>query len=190
MNVLVHTCCAPCLLAVLEPLRDAGHALRGVFYNPNIQPLIEFRRRLKALKVLNESLRLPIDYDETYDLDAFLGAAVNTGARRCEVCYRDRLTRTARHARDVGCDAFTTTMLSSTHQDHNLLCRVGRELAEREGVPFVDVDWREHSEPAHREAKRRQLYLQQYCGCVYSEYERFKDTARHVYRGGVEDADR
>ena len=183
MTVLVHICCAPCLLAVLDAIRTAGHQVRGFFYNPNIQPLIEFRRRLKAVQVLNEALRLPIDYDETYDLDAFLSGAVNAGARRCEACYRDRLTRAARQAKRAACDAFTTTLLASTHQKHEWLRRIGEDVAQGEGVPFLYRDWRALAEPAHREAKRRQLYLQAYCGCVYSEYERFRDTTRHVYRG-------
>jgi len=183
MTLLVHICCAHCLLAVLDPLRSQGHALRGLFYNPNIQPFIEFRRRLKAVKVLAESLDIEIDYDETYPLDEFLGRVAGTGARRCEICYRDRLTTTARHARAAGCEAFTTTLLTSVHQKHDLVRRIGEEAAAAEGVRFLYTDWRDRAEAAHNEARRRHLYLQQYCGCIYSEHERFKDTSTHVYRG-------
>jgi predicted adenine nucleotide alpha hydrolase (AANH) superfamily ATPase len=183
MTVLVHICCAHCLLAVLQPLTEEGHSLRGLFYNPNIQPFIEFRRRLKALKLLAESLNLDIDYDEVYRLEAFLGRVVGRGPGRCGICYRDRLTRTARHAREVGCDSFTTTLLASVHQQHDLVRRVGERAGEEEGVAFLYGDWREGAAAAHEEARRRHLYLQPYCGCIYSEYERFKDTTTHVYRG-------
>jgi len=183
MNVLVHACCASCLLAVLEPLRAMGHDLRGYFHNPNIHPFIEFRRRLKALKVLAESLDMEIDYDEAYDLDGYLSAIVGAGADRCARCYRLRLTATARHAREVGCEAFTTTLLASVHQKHDLVRREGEAVAATEGVAFVAADWRDRAEAAHAEAQRRRLYLQQYCGCMYSEYERYRDTSKHVYRG-------
>jgi predicted adenine nucleotide alpha hydrolase (AANH) superfamily ATPase len=186
MNVLIHICCAACLLAVLEPLQRQGHRLRGFFRNPNIHPLIEFRRRLKAVKVLNETLCLPMDYDEAYALEAFLGRVVGQGAGRCAACYRERLGAAAQHAREVGCAAFTTTLLASSHQDLSAVRRAGAEAAAEAGVSFLDGDWRDRAAAAHENARRRHLYLQSYCGCIYSEYERYRDTRLHVYRGSGE----
>ena len=183
MSLLVHICCAQCLLGMIEPLRSTGYRLRGFFYNPNIHPFIEFRRRLKALKVLGESLDFPIDYDETYSLDEFLSLVVGKGAERCAACYGERLTRAAAHARETGCRSFTTTLLASVHQDHDLVHRLGEEAARENGVGFLYADWRDRARLGHEEARRRSLYLQQYCGCIYSEYERFRDTTRHLYRG-------
>lgn len=183
MNVLVHVCCAPCFLAVVEPLGRLGHQVRGFFYNPNVHPFIEFRRRLKAVRMLADALGQPIDCDETYDLDAYLGQVVGAGERRCETCYRLRLTAAARYAREVGCQAFTTTLLASVHQDHAAVRRTAEAVALAEDVPFLYGDWRDRAEAAHQDARRRHLYLQQYCGCLYSEHQRYKDTRSHVYRG-------
>jgi len=113
MTVLLHICCAVCLGGPLEALREEGHDIRGLFYNPNIHPLLEFCRRLKALRVFQESDPIEIEYDERYGLDVFLvhvyqpwhsksrGAALSERppAGRCRRCYDLRLARTARVAR-------------------------------------------------------------------------------------------
>jgi serine/threonine protein kinase len=96
----------------------------------------------------------------------------------------ERLRRTAERAREMGSDAFTTTLLGSPHQDHELLRESGERAAEEVGVSFLYRDFRPLHERSHEAARRRQLYLQPYCGCCFSEYERFRDTGRELYRGG------
>jgi hypothetical protein len=172
---------------VLGPHREleaGGHEVRGFFYNPNIHPLIEFRRRRKSLKVLQERIPLPVDYPEGYGLHTFLKQVEWDGPRRCADCYRLRLGRTAREARRGRYDAFSTTLLASRHQDHDMVCSIGEECAGREGVEFLARDWRAMADSNRQEAGRPNLYLQQYCGCVFSEEERYRDTTRHLYRGG------
>ncbi|MFH1550315.1 MAG: epoxyqueuosine reductase QueH [Planctomycetota bacterium] len=185
MRILCHICCAPCYLAVGKTLTDAGHKVEGFFYNPNIHPLIEFRRRLKSVRVLQEQLKFPLRAVEEYGLRRFLRLVAfrEDQSERCPLCYRQRLYRTAQHAAENGYDAFTTTLLSSTHQDHNQIAEIGREAAARAGSKFYYQDFRPDSKAAHEEAKRRQLYLQNYCGCIYSEYERYRDTTKELYKG-------
>ena len=183
MKVLLHTCCAACTIAASRALADEGHEVTGFFYNANIHPLVEFRRRLKAMKMLQERLPLPVIYVEDYGLAEWLRCVDWRGDRRCEECYRQRLSRAAAEARARGFPAISTTLLASTHQNQDLLRRVGAECAKAEAVEFVYRDWRPLAEEAHKEASRLRLYLQQYCGCVFSEYERFKDTTQHLYRG-------
>ena len=186
MKVLLHTCCAPCCLGPYEDLAGGGHEVTGYFYNPNVHPLIEFRRRLKAMKVLQERLPIPVIYEEAYGLSEFLQAVRWQGAdpaQRCADCYRLRLGSAAGVAAERGFDAFTTTLLGSTHQDHGLIARVGRRCADEHGVEFIEADWRARSEEGHRRARQMGLYLQTYCGCVFSEWERFRDTRLHLYRG-------
>ncbi|NLX58384.1 MAG: epoxyqueuosine reductase QueH [Phycisphaerae bacterium] len=187
MALLVHACCAECLLGPLDGLRERG--LVAYFYNPNIHPLIEFRRRLKAFRLLADCEGIETVCDEQYGLDAFLDTVDRRAARRCEQCYRMRLLRTAELARRRGDEAFTTTLLVSRHQQHDVVRRVGEEVADAVGVPFAYFDWRHLAEPAHEEARRRNLYRQQYCGCIFSEYQRYKDTGLHVYRGQGHDSD-
>ena len=161
------------------------------FYNPNIHPLLEFRRRLKAVKVLRDRLGAAepafaaVECDEQYGLESFLRRAYADGAPgRCERCYEMRLEATARHARERGFAAFTTTLLISPHQRHDAIRAIAQRIAEREGIEFFDADFRPLFDQSHAEAKRLMLYSQAYCGCIFSEFERYKDTTRHLYRGG------
>lgn len=186
-KVLVHVCCAACYLGVAQELQGAGVAFEGYFYNPNVHGLLEFRRRLKACKQLAHDVGLAMTFDEEYGLARWLDAVAGRETVRCETCWRMRLERTAEVARERGFGGFTTTLLASLHQDHEKVREVGREVGQRAGVEFVYHDWRPAHERGCEEAKRRSLYRQQYCGCIYSEYERFRDTGRHLWRGG-EDA--
>lgn len=182
--ILVHACCAPCLCALLEPLAQRGLAPTVYFYNPNIHPFIEFRRRMKAVQVLADQTRIPLVVDDAYGLAAFLDATgqAREAPERCRVCYTMRLGATARHAADHGFPAFTTTLLASPQQDRGTLCTLGHAAADRHGVRFDDTDWRGRHDAGLEEASRRQLYRQQYCGCIFSEHERYRDTARHLYQ--------
>ena len=181
-RVLLHVCCAACWAAVVEDLTQQNIDYEGLFYNPNIHPLIEFRRRLKACKVFAHDLKLPLTVDEDYGLVGWLRQVVGHEDRRCDICYRMRLTQTARTARERGFDAFSTTLLVSPHQKHERLHRIGQQVADEVGCTFLYRDWRPLFESGHAQAQRRNLYLQQYCGCVYSEYERYKNTTRHLWR--------
>ena len=183
MHVLLHICCAACAIGPYRALTDAGHRVTGFFYNPNVHPFIEFRRRLKAVKVLQERLPMPVIYDEEYGLLRYLQQVDWDARTRCADCYRLRLERTAELAVKRDIPAITTTLLGSTHQDVDLIARIGREAAERHGREFLVEDWRPLAEAGHDEAKRIRLYLQNYCGCIFSEHERFRDTSTHVYRG-------
>lgn len=183
MSVLLHTCCAICFIGPHEELTDEGHEVTGYFYNPNIHPLIEFRRRLKAVKVLRDRLKVDIICDGDYGLRQFLHRVDWETDHRCAECYRLRLNQTARMAREKGFDAFTTTLFTSTHQDHSLIADAGSEAAQNHDVTFLERDWRHLHEHNQNEAKRMNLYRQQYCGCIFSEKERYRDTTRHFYRG-------
>ncbi len=185
MNVLLHICCGPCAIEPFHRLQAAGHEVTGYFYNPNIHPLIEFRRRLKAVRVMQERLPIPVECDSDYGLRCWMENAAWRGARtgRCASCYRLRLRQSAQRAAERGCKAFTTTLLASRQQDHALVKLTGEEAAEAAGVEFLYADWRKAAERSHERAREMRLYLQSYCGCIFSEQERFAPTNRHVYRG-------
>lgn len=184
-TLLVHACCGECLAGVLGPLGAIG-GFAVLFHNPNIQPLLEFRRRLKSVQVLADHEGLDLIVDARYDPKAYLRAVPWDRPERCEACYRLRLAETARVAAERGFAAITTTMLASVHQDHEAVCRIGHEAAAQRGVTFRADDWRALAPRGHEEAKRRSLYRQQYCGCLFSEAERFGPTRLHLYRGGVD----
>ena len=182
MRLLVHVCCAACGLAILEPLRRLG-PFTLYFHNPNIQPLIEFRRRLKSVQVLADRERLDLRVDDQYNPKEFLRrTAPWTSPDRCRACWRLRLAETARLAAAEGFSAMTTTLLTSTHQDHDAIRDIGRQEAVARGIVFPYEDWRPLAAGGHQEAKRMNLYRQQYCGCLFSEEERFAPTRLHLHR--------
>jgi len=188
MRLLAHVCCAWCWLACApewDRLVGPQGQWEAFFFNPNIHPLLEFRRRLKSVQVLAEARRWPLRAETGYGLRQFLREVDWQGTERCAGCYRLRLRATARAAREGGFDHLTTTLLASTHQDHDLIRRVGEEAAREVGLTFVAEDWRAAGRRVHQEARPRtpQLYRQQYCGCIFSEFERYRDTHLHLYRG-------
>jgi hypothetical protein len=182
MRLLLHVCCAPCLAGTWGAFAGEGD-VHGFFHNPNIHPLIEFRKRAKSVRVLAARNRLPVDVDDAYGLNRFLAAVVPSPDDRCRTCYAMRLGRAAERAVEEGADAFSTTMLCSRHQKHDLLREVGEQVADERGVRFLYRDLRDRAEDGPAIANRLSLYRQQYCGCIFSEYDRFKDTSVELYRG-------
>jgi predicted adenine nucleotide alpha hydrolase (AANH) superfamily ATPase len=154
------------------------------FHNPNIHPLLEFRRRLKAVQVLAEQERFALVACDEYGLETFLDALgpQRSAPERCRICYKLRLDATAGHAARGGFPVFTSTLLVSPQQDREAICQLGHDAAERHGVAFDDTDHRARHKLGLEFARRRQLYRQQYCGCIFSEYDRYRDTTRHLYR--------
>jgi predicted adenine nucleotide alpha hydrolase (AANH) superfamily ATPase len=180
MKLLLHICCAPCIAAPYHELKGRGVDVTGFFYNPNIHPLLEFRKRLRAVEVFQEQEKFDVICRPEYGLQAFLRAIRPAdeigfdGSRRCRVCYKMRVDATAAAARQGGFDAFTTSLLFSRHQEHETIKAIAREAAEREGVEFYYVDLRHLADDSLTIARKRSLYRQQYCGCIFSEYERYQ----------------
>lgn len=172
MRLLLHICCAPCLIYPLEVLKAEGFKVSGLFYNPNIHPLKEYTERKNALV----GLKSVIDfiYSEYAPQDFFREINFKEDAQlRCPICWKQRLRKTANIARKNGFKYFTTTLLVSPYQDHESLKCIGNEVAKEEGVEFYYADFRGGFRKAHEEARAQGLYTQKYCGCVYSQIERF-----------------
>jgi epoxyqueuosine reductase len=174
MELLLHMCCAPCTVYPFFHLKEAGLEPKGVFYNPNIHPYQEYRKRLDAVKDFSGRVGLDMIYRDAYDLDHFLSLVVKKGVHRCEECYRMRLTVVGATAKEFGMKAFTTTLLYSKYQKHDLIAGIGRETAGQYGVEFYYDDFRRGWREGIVESKAMGLYRQQYCGCIYSEHERYR----------------
>ncbi|OQB10848.1 MAG: hypothetical protein BWY16_00772 [Candidatus Omnitrophica bacterium ADurb.Bin205] len=176
MKLLIHICCAPCLIHPLEVLKLKGIEVSGIFYNPNIHSLLEYNARKKALTALNPGIELICpDY-----LPQEFFRAINLkedSPARCAICWKLRLRKTAAIARERGFGHFTTTLLVSPYQDHESLKRIGIEAAKEAGIEFYYADFRQGFKKAHEEAREKGLYMQNYCGCIYSEIERNKKKA-------------
>lgn len=181
-RILLHTCCAPCTIYPLEQLRRGGWQVHGFFYNPHIQPYQELQRRIAALESLAAQEALPVIWRPDYELETFLRQVAFRENQRCIYCYSVRLQAAARLARKSGFDAFSTTLLYSKMQRHEMVRHVAQEAAQRNGIAFHYEDFRSGWRAGQESAKDRGLYRQQYCGCIYSERERFAGRRRATPR--------
>ena len=173
MKTLIHICCAPCVIYPLKVLREEGHEVVGFFYNRNIHPYQECLRRQEALREYAEAQGVTVIYQEGYDMEGFLQQVVFRESNRCMYCYHDRLKTTAALAKHGKFDFFTSTLLQSKFQNHDLIKATGEHLGKSYGVPFLYRDFREGWKEGIETSKNLQMYRQQYCGCIYSEKERF-----------------
>ena len=169
----MHICCAPCTIYPLQVLRSDRHDLYGLFYNPNIHPYREYKKRLNTLKAYAAQVGLSVAYTEDYDMENFLRNVAFREKDRCRCCYHGRLQYTARKAKEERFGGFTTTLLYSKFQDHSMIKNIGESLAIEHRIKFYYQDFRSGWEDGIRVSKEMSLYRQPYCGCVYSEKERF-----------------
>jgi predicted adenine nucleotide alpha hydrolase (AANH) superfamily ATPase len=145
----------------------------GFFYRHNIHPYRECLRRQETLAAYAENINLRIIYQEGYDLEGFIRNVAFRETQRCRFCYHERLTAAAHVAKRGRCDYFTTTLLYSKFQKHDLIRSIGEAIAKSVEVPFYYHDFRQGWQEGVSESKRLNIYRQQYCGCIYSEKERF-----------------
>ncbi len=175
MKTLLHCCCAPCAAGTLPQLKAAGYQeLLAWFYNPNIQPWQEQAARRDAFQQLMREEQIPHLVKGGYPLEDWLRAVAEQPGQRCAYCYRSRLEAAAEAAVEQGCGAYTTTLLISPYQNHELIRTVGEEYAVTYGLEFVYLDLRTGFRAGQAAARQRGLYLQKYCGCVYSEKDRYQ----------------
>lgn len=173
MHMLLHICCGPCAAFPLKHLRESGYDVVGYFYNPNIHPYKEFSRRLETAKEFASKIDLKMIVDSRYLLDEFLRSAFNASNGRCSVCYEMRLREVARFAKANQFDCFSTSLLVSPHQKHELIREIGEKVAEEEGIPFCYIDFRIGWTEGVAISKELELYRQPYCGCIFSEKDRY-----------------
>lgn len=175
MKLLLHVCCGPCSIMPLKSLREEGFEPFAWFMNPNIQPLMEYLRRREAAGQCAEKLDARIIYDDNWDLAEWLGRQLpcaNSKAR-CENCCATRLEAAAQKAVALGVKYFSTSLLYSRYQPHEFIAAKGRELGLKLGLEFVYRDFREHWQAGIDISRDWGVYRQPYCGCVFSEAERY-----------------
>ncbi|MFC1593201.1 epoxyqueuosine reductase QueH [Candidatus Omnitrophota bacterium] len=172
-SVLIHCCCAHCTAYAAHYWRELGYEVSTLWYNPNIHPYTEHQNRLEAMKSLAKEINLPLIVTEGYDMATYFRRVAGHESQRCQYCFRLRLSKTMEITQEMGFSAFTTTLLISPHQKHDLLREIGNELAEEKGTRFLYTDLRKRYSDSRCMTKPLNLYRQQYCGCIYSEWERY-----------------
>ena len=174
MKLLLHICCAPCSAACIKVLRKENIDIVGYWYNPNIHPFKEYDNRLKALKEYSKMINLNVIYDDFYGLDEFVKNTVNIIDNRCGYCYLSRMERVVKYAHDNGYDAFSSTLFISPYQKHDLLKSICENLSKKYNIQFLYRDFRPYYELGREMFRETGLYMQKYCGCIFSERERYK----------------
>ena len=173
MKLLLHICCAPCAITPVEQLRGQGVDVMGFFYRHNIHPYTECQRRQQTLETYADQIDLRVIYQEGYDLEGFLRNAAFREADRCRFCYHDRMRAAALVAKRGKFDGFTTTLLYSKFQKHDQIRDIGQAVGKDVGVAFHYQDFRDGWKAGIETSKALGMYRQQYCGCIYSEKERY-----------------
>ena len=176
---LLHTCCAPCSIAVIDELKDLFD-LTVFFYNPNIHPKAEYLKRKKyVIRVCNEWGVTMIDMD--YEVEKWYEKTKGMeqepeGGRRCYQCFDLRLSRTARYANEKSFDYFGTSLTSGRSKNSQVINELGFEIGKLYGVQFYNEDWKKkgREEKGRKMAEERNIYRQDYCGCIYSKIKRLE----------------
>ncbi len=172
-SILLHSCCGPCSIYVVKQLQEQKLDVSTYWYNPNVHPFREHQLRLEAMQQFTQSSSLPLIVEQGYDMIQYFQSVVGHESERCGDCYKMRLEKTAETAHKNGIDSFTTTLLISPYQNHELIRQIGEGAGRRWGVHFHFEDFSPGFRESHQISRERGLYHQGYCGCVYSEWERY-----------------
>lgn len=174
MKLLLHVCCAPCSTHAIEKLQEQ-YDLTLFFYNPNVEPINEYEKRLQETERFAEALGLPLivgDYDNIDWHSAVQGLEQEKeGGERCSVCFRFRLRKTAQLAKEKGFDIFTTTLTVSPYKNAEMISKIGKEISQALEIEFLESDFKKDNGYIHSVelSKQYNLYRQTYCGCLFSK---------------------
>lgn len=174
MKILFHICCAPCANACVTSLRAEGIEPVGFWYNTNIHPYTEYRARRDTLVEYAKTVGMDLRLEHEYGLREFTKAVAQHPEDRCGYCYVTRMERTAKYAAEHGFEAFSTSLLISPYQNHDLIRTLAEHCAQKYGVSFLYRDFRPLFQEGQAHARELGMYMQKYCGCIYSEEERYQ----------------
>ena len=180
MKTLLHICCAPCANQCIDALRQEGVELTGFWYNPNIHPFTEYRARRNCVREYAAAVSLPLLERDEYALRPFVRAVADDLANRCVKCYEFRLFAAAEAAAAGGFDSFTSSLFISRYQQHELMREVAERAADEFHVRFLYRDFRPLFRAGQERARELGLYMQKYCGCVFSEEERYLKPSKRI----------
>ncbi len=185
-KLLLHICCGPCATYPLPELREQGYEVMGYFSNSNIHPYKEYLQRREGLETYAGTIALPVIWDEDYNPVEYFQNISYRESLRCMLCYRMRLEKTAQVAKKGKFDYFSTTLLVSPFQNHDLIKEIGEAMGQQYEVPFLYQDFRSGFKATVERSRALDLYRQQYCGCLYSEMERYapRHRVKAVFKPG------
>ena len=196
-KILLHMCCGPCSCYTVKKLREENFEPVGYFFNPNIHPYQEWRKRLRAAREFAEKVGMKFFHVNHYGLRDFLEKTSSVAGKisdadtfqnadgfhaRCKICYAWRLSETAKFAAENNFEIFTSTLFYSIHQNHELMKKIAETFAKQFGVKFYYEDFRIGWQEGIDLSLQLELYRQNYCGCIFSEEERFSKEIKNLRR--------
>lgn len=178
MKLLIHACCADCLLKMVESIKAEKKfkEIEVYYYNPNIHPRSEYQSRLKAMQLMVGKIKMivpdwrPKEYFEIQNPSKSpFDKRETLKANRCVKCWKLRLEKTAQHAINNGFDAFSSTLLTSEYQDNEKIEEIGKEIGKKYEIEFLIP------KNVCKKLDTKGFYKQVFCGCCYSLVERFEE---------------
>lgn len=189
-DLLLHVCCGPCAEWPLSSLKDEDFDITAFFFNPNIHPQFEQKRRRDNAAKVMELRGIPFLQDDAYMEEMWLCKAWEEQTKyqsRCEMCYDIRMMRTAEEAKRLGIPSFSTTLLVSPYQNHEAIISSAMKASGETNIAFIYRDFRIGYRAGQDMAKLDGLYRQKYCGCIYSlEKSPFRDKIYKSFEGSDE----
>ncbi|MEA1971731.1 MAG: epoxyqueuosine reductase QueH [Candidatus Cloacimonadota bacterium] len=181
--MLVHICCAPCFIAPYKHLKEnKDFEIYGFWFNPNIHPYTEYHKRKTAVFNFARENNIRMIWKDDYNLEDFLQKSAYREDNRCQHCYYDRLNYAAIIAKKGNFDFFTSSLLYSKYQKHKLIKSIGEEVSKKNEVKFYYQDFREYWKEGIKLSKGDGMYRQQYCGCIYSEKDRYQNQLQKQWK--------
>lgn len=171
-KILLHICCGVCASSVIKKLQEENFYIIGFFYNPNIDCLEEYKKRLEFVYKVSQILKIDLitgdyNYNQWFDLIEKFKEEPE-GKTRCKICYEMRLKETYKNLQKLNFSYFTTSLSVSPHKNALIINKIGKELNEKS---FLQRDFKKQDgfKKAIEFAKQYNLYRQNYCGCIYSK---------------------
>lgn len=169
MKLLIHACCADCLLKMVESIKSEKRfeEIEVYYYNPNIHPRSEYQSRLKAMQLMIKDLKLIIpDWKPSEYFEVIKN---KEKGKRCIDCWKLRLEETAKFAKKNGFEAFSSTLLTSEYQNSEMIEQIGKEISKKYKIEFLIP------KNVCKKLETKGFYKQVFCGCCYSLMERFEE---------------
>ncbi len=153
----------------------------GYFHNPNIHPYGEYLKREESLRKFSSQTGFKVIHEKSYEMEEFIRNVAFREENRCFYCLASRLEITARLAKSSKFSHFSTTLLYSKRQKHDYIKETGEGLEKKYGVNFYYEDFRQGYKKGIELSREYGLYRQNYCGCIYSEKERYANLNSRQY---------
>jgi predicted adenine nucleotide alpha hydrolase (AANH) superfamily ATPase len=180
-KILLNVCCAPDATHSINAIRENGYEPVTFFYNPNIHPRSEYLKRVLDMDKLAKIAAVSNLSDIAYDIKDWFRvcgpyADEPERGKRCEICFRIRMDKTAEKTKELKMEIFATTLTISPHKDASLINKLGREAADKHGVTYLDSNFKKNDgfKKSIELSNKYGLYRQDYCGCSYSLLQRLR----------------